>query len=63
MLKHSYPMLPVRLYDNIGRLLMETAWNDLNREFEVDGSRYSAGLYHVYVSNGWKTVVKKLFKK
>jgi len=56
-------LVNVRLYDNIGRLLTETSWHDQNRDFEIDVSRYSAGLYHIYVSDGRQTVVKKLFKR
>lgn len=56
-------LVNVRLYDNIGRLLTETSWQDQNRDFEIDVSRYSAGLYHIYVSDGRQTVVKKLFKR
>jgi len=56
-------LVNVRLYDNIGRLLTETSWQDQNRDFEIDISRYSAGLYHIYVSDGRQTVVKKLFKR
>jgi hypothetical protein len=56
-------LVNVRLYDNFGRLLTETSWHDQNRDFEIDVSRSSAGLYHIYVSDGRQTVVKKLFKR
>lgn len=55
--------ISVRIYDNIGRKLIEKKWNDRLYDFEVDLSSYASGVYHVVVSDGEHTLTKKVLKK